>query len=42
MLMKHIAQKEDGATDTSQDFEYTDWGEVDRFVEVISRSLPGK
>ena len=41
MLMKHIAQKEDGATDTSQDFEYTDWGEVDRFVEEISRSLPG-
>lgn len=41
-LMKHIAQKEGGATDTSRDFEYTDWDEVDRFVADISRSLPGE
>ena len=33
MLMKHISEKEHGDTDTSRDFEYTDWDEVTRFAE---------
>ncbi|HEX6996288.1 MAG TPA: menaquinone-dependent protoporphyrinogen IX dehydrogenase [Gammaproteobacteria bacterium] len=35
MLMKHIARQEGGDTDTSRDFEYTDWGDVDRFAEAF-------
>ena len=32
-LMKHIAKKEGGATDTSHDHEYTDWAQVTHFGE---------
>ena len=32
-LMKYISGKEGGDTDTSRDFEYTDWGAVTRFAE---------
>lgn len=32
-LMKHIAKKEGGATDTAHDYEYTDWSQVRRFGE---------
>jgi menaquinone-dependent protoporphyrinogen oxidase len=32
-LMKHIAKKEGGATDTSQDHEYTDWNHVRDFAQ---------
>jgi menaquinone-dependent protoporphyrinogen oxidase len=31
-IMKHIARKADGHTDTSRDYDYTDWAGVDRFV----------
>lgn len=32
LIMKMIAKKEGGATDTSQDHEYTDWDAVQSFV----------
>ncbi len=31
-LMRRIVRKEGGETDTSRDYEYTDWGAVDRFA----------
>jgi menaquinone-dependent protoporphyrinogen oxidase len=42
-IMKRIARKAGAATDTSRDYEYTDWVALDRFVEelateIISRS----
>jgi menaquinone-dependent protoporphyrinogen oxidase len=39
MLMKRIAGKEGGATDTSRDFEYTNWQDVDRFVSDFAKDL---
>jgi menaquinone-dependent protoporphyrinogen oxidase len=37
-LMKYIAAKEGGDTDTSHDFEYTSWDDVARFTrEFVSR-----
>jgi menaquinone-dependent protoporphyrinogen oxidase len=41
-LMKHISAKEGGDTDTSRDFEYTDWEEVDRFTEAFLSELPSR
>jgi menaquinone-dependent protoporphyrinogen oxidase len=32
-LMKHIAKKEGGATDTAHDYEYTNWTQVRNFGE---------
>lgn len=32
LVMKHIARKSGGSTDTSHDHEYTDWLALDRFV----------
>lgn len=38
MLMKYIAGKEGGSTDTSEDHEYTDWDALDAFVgEVLQK-----
>lgn len=34
-LMKQIAKKEGGATDTTQDHEYTDWNQVERFADTF-------
>jgi menaquinone-dependent protoporphyrinogen oxidase len=36
LLMKRIARKEGGATDTSRDWEYTDWDAVDRFADAFA------
>jgi menaquinone-dependent protoporphyrinogen oxidase len=36
LLMKRIARKEGGATDTSRDWEYTDWAAVDRFADAFA------
>ncbi len=41
MVMKQIAKSEGGATDTSQDYEYTDWNQVDGFAERFFGSLGG-
>ena len=39
LVMKMISKKEGGATDTSQDYEYTDWEEVTKFVnEFLERA----
>lgn len=39
LIMKMISKKEGGATDTSQDYEYTDWDEVTKFVnEFLERA----
>jgi hypothetical protein len=35
-LMKRIAKKEGGFTDTSNDHEYTDWAQVTNFAERFS------
>jgi menaquinone-dependent protoporphyrinogen oxidase len=35
-LMKRVARKEGGATDTSRDWEYTDWDAVDRFADAFA------
>lgn len=32
LVMKAIARKAGGPTDTSRDYEFTDWGALDRFV----------
>jgi menaquinone-dependent protoporphyrinogen oxidase len=42
MLMKQISGKEGGDTDTSRDFEYTDWDEVTRFAEGFLGELPAR
>jgi len=43
-VMRRIARKEGGETDTSRDYEYTDWAAVDRcaveFVEKVVKGLP--
>ncbi|HXP83996.1 MAG TPA: flavodoxin domain-containing protein [Bryobacteraceae bacterium] len=41
-IMKHIAKASGGDTDTSRDYDYTDWAALDRFVEdFVSRvSIP--
>lgn len=45
-VMRRIAKKEGGDTDTSRDYEYTDWNAVDRFASEVlpaasSRSVQG-
>jgi menaquinone-dependent protoporphyrinogen oxidase len=37
--MKRIAKKSGGDTDTSKDYEYTDWSEVSRFVNDFSKQM---
>lgn len=40
-IMKRIAQKAGGGTDTSRDYEYTDWARLRDDVEVfLSRAVP--
>lgn len=41
MVMKQIAGKERGDTDTSRDFEYTDWAAVTRFAEELVNGIAG-
>ena len=36
-IMKSIVAKEGGDTDTSRDFEYTDWDAVDDFARDVLR-----
>lgn len=37
--MLHIVTKEGGPTDTSQDFEYTNWDDVSRFADELVEPL---
>ncbi|WP_049972416.1 menaquinone-dependent protoporphyrinogen IX dehydrogenase [Haladaptatus cibarius] len=39
LLMKYVATKAGGGTDTSCDYEYTDWDEVEVFATSFARSL---
>lgn len=44
-VMRRIAEKEGGDTDTSRDYEYTDWAAVERFAEsfmAASAEGPGR
>ncbi len=40
MVLKRIAKKAGGATDTSRDYEYTDWAALERIVEDFAGQLP--
>jgi menaquinone-dependent protoporphyrinogen oxidase len=42
LIMKLISKKEGGATDTSQDYEYTDWDEVTKFTNEFSNKISHK
>ena len=39
-MIKRIAQRSGGPTDTSRDHEFTDWAQVQRFVEAFGATLP--
>jgi menaquinone-dependent protoporphyrinogen oxidase len=38
-IVKQIARKAGGDTDTSRDYEYTDWPALDRFADEITREM---
>jgi menaquinone-dependent protoporphyrinogen oxidase len=38
-IMKRIAKKAGGDTDTRRDYEYTDWAELDRFVNEFAEEI---
>ncbi len=38
-VLKRIAGREGGDTDTARDYEYTDWGEVTAFAEAVAADL---
>jgi menaquinone-dependent protoporphyrinogen oxidase len=38
-FMKRIAAKEGGDTDTSRDYEYTDWADLRRFAQEFGRRI---
>jgi menaquinone-dependent protoporphyrinogen oxidase len=38
-VMKRIAKKAGAETDTSRDYEYTDWVELDRFTGTLATEL---
>lgn len=42
LIMKMISKKEGGATDTSQDYEYTKWDEVTKFVNEFANKISHK
>jgi menaquinone-dependent protoporphyrinogen oxidase len=42
LLMKHIARKAGAPTDTSRDYEFTDWPALDRFVEGMVRETAAR
>jgi menaquinone-dependent protoporphyrinogen oxidase len=39
-VMKQIAKRTSGDTDTARDYEYTDWNEVEGFTSDFAESLP--
>jgi menaquinone-dependent protoporphyrinogen oxidase len=40
-VMRRISRKEGGDTDTSRDYEYTDWAAVDRFAAEFADEVAG-
>ncbi len=41
-VMKQIAKKGGKDTDTSRDYEYTDWAALDRFVDEFALEIPAE
>jgi menaquinone-dependent protoporphyrinogen oxidase len=41
IMMKMIARQEGGDTDTSRNYEYTDWSRVEEFTQSFLRQLSG-
>jgi menaquinone-dependent protoporphyrinogen oxidase len=39
-IMRRIARRDGGPTDTSRDHELTDWAQVDRFALAFAARLP--
>ncbi|SDX69977.1 menaquinone-dependent protoporphyrinogen IX dehydrogenase [Flavobacterium degerlachei] len=42
LIMKMISKKQGGATDTSQDYEYTNWDEVTKFTNDFAKTASQK
>lgn len=42
LLMKRIAREATGDTDTSRDYEYTDWAEVEAFANDVGAFVEGR
>ncbi|MGO4822644.1 MULTISPECIES: menaquinone-dependent protoporphyrinogen IX dehydrogenase [unclassified Flavobacterium] len=42
LIMKMISKKQGGATDTSQDYEYTNWDEVAKFTNEFVNKISQK
>ncbi|EMA37755.1 flavodoxin domain-containing protein [Halococcus hamelinensis] len=42
LLMKHIAKSATSDTDTSRDYEYTDWEEVEAFANDVAAFVEGR
>jgi menaquinone-dependent protoporphyrinogen oxidase len=40
IVMKRIALQSGGGTDTTRDYDYTDWKSLDDFVDEFTRSIP--
>jgi menaquinone-dependent protoporphyrinogen oxidase len=40
-IMKRIASQAGGGTDVSRDYDYTNWANLDEFVDELARALPG-
>jgi len=38
-VMRRIAEKSGGDTDTSRNYEYTDWADLDRFVDELTDQI---
>jgi len=38
-IMKRIARQAGAATDTSKDYEYTDWAALSRFIDEFVKEL---
>lgn len=41
VVMKRVARRYGGDTDTSRDYEYTDWDEVAAFAARVAERLDG-
>lgn len=39
-MLKRIADKKDAPTDTRHDYEFTDWGELDMFIDGFLSDVP--
>jgi len=42
LVMRKIAEKEGGPTDTTRDYEYTDWAQVDRLAADLAGRIQGR